>query len=92
MLRVLDVFGFSSFGLRLVDFLRPGNVIQLGFPPVRIDILTTVDGVEFADCYQQRITTTIDSGIVLDIIGLECLKANKRAAGRPGDLADLANL
>ncbi|MBF0318483.1 MAG: hypothetical protein HQL01_01585 [Nitrospirae bacterium] len=91
MICVVDDFGFSSFGLRLEDFLTPGNIIQLGFPPVRIDILTTVDGVEFADCYQQRITT-MDSGIELNIIGLECLKANKRAAGRPGDLADLANL
>ncbi|WP_420266828.1 hypothetical protein [Candidatus Magnetominusculus dajiuhuensis] len=91
ILHVLDDFGFSSFGLRLEDFETPGNVIQLGFPPVRIDIITTIDGVEFADCYQHRLTTA-DSGIELDIIGIECLKANKRATGRPGDLADLANL
>ncbi|KWT79576.1 hypothetical protein [Candidatus Magnetominusculus xianensis] len=91
ILHVLDDFGFSSLGLRPEDFLTPGNIIQLGYPPVRIDILTTVDGVEFTDCYSRRLTVT-HSGLELTVIGLECLKTNKRAAGRPGDLADLAKL
>ncbi|MCG6551629.1 MAG: hypothetical protein L7F77_04825 [Candidatus Magnetominusculus sp. LBB02] len=91
MICVMDDFGFSSLGLKMEDFIIPGNIIQLGYPPVRIDILTTADGVEFTECYQKRLTIN-DSGMALDVIGLECLKANKRASGRPRDLADLADL
>ncbi|MFO1423793.1 MAG: hypothetical protein U1F70_09105 [Candidatus Competibacteraceae bacterium] len=47
MVRVLDDFGFSSFGLTEGDFTKPGNVIQMGCPPFRIDVLTTIDGVDF---------------------------------------------
>ncbi|WP_246327281.1 hypothetical protein [Candidatus Competibacter phosphatis] len=53
MVAVLTEFGFDSFGLTEEDFTKSGNVIQMGYPPFRIDILTTIDGVRFKDCYKK---------------------------------------
>ncbi len=92
--KVLDVlarFGFGSLGLKRDDFLRPGAIVQLGYPPSRIDLLTSIDGVEFDASYSRRVTVNI-SGIDLPIIGLDEFRANKRAAGRAKDLADLESL
>lgn len=69
IISVLDVIGFSSLGLQPEDFLTPGNIIQLGYPPVRIDILTTIDAVEFRDCYSRRLITS-DGDLELSVIGL----------------------
>jgi len=91
MIEVLNDFGFSSFGLTEVDFIKPSNVIQMGYPPFRIDILTKIDGVEFMDCYANRMTIQHDQ-IFINFIGINELKENKRASGRPKDLDDLANL
>jgi hypothetical protein len=91
LLTALDRFGFGSLDLSLDDFLVPDQIIQLGYPPNRIDILTTAAGVEFETCYQARISTTID-GIQIDFIDLENLKKNKRSIGRLQDLSDLENL
>jgi hypothetical protein len=63
----------------------------MGNPPLRLEILTTISGVEFADAYAQRIIDTID-GVAVNIIGLGQLKVNKRASGRLKDLSDLENL
>jgi hypothetical protein len=52
ILRSVNEFGFSSFNLTEADFTKPGNVIQLGYPPLRIDLLTEIDGVTFEDCYK----------------------------------------
>jgi len=67
------------------------SVIQLGHPPRRIDLLTGIDGVAFADCWARRETLQAD-GLTLHLIALEDFKANKRAAGRLKDLADLQAL
>jgi hypothetical protein len=90
-LKALTQFGFGSLGLTENDFLEPDQIIQLGYPPNRIDILTTLEGVDFEDCYASRVVTTIDD-IPMNFIGLENLKRNKKAAGRLQDLADLENL
>jgi hypothetical protein len=66
-------------------------VIQLGYPPNRIDLITTPDGVEFQTCYLSRIEVKIDD-IIVNFIDLENLKKNKKASGRLQDLADLENL
>ena len=66
-------------------------MIQLGYPPVRIDLLTTIDGVTFADCYPRRQMVAV-AGLPLPILSLDDFKANKRASGRPQDLADLHSL
>jgi hypothetical protein len=87
----LNQFGFRSSNLQKDDFLRPGEFIQLGNPPNRIDIITTCDGVEFDDCYNNKIQINIQ-GLDIDFIDLENLKKNKKASGRLQDLADLENL
>jgi len=91
LLEVLDEFGFSSVGLTADDFLTPDLVIQLGSEPNRIDFLTDLTGVRFDEAYPKRMTGTID-GIAVPIIDRASLLANKRAFGRPQDLADAAEL
>jgi hypothetical protein len=91
LLDVLNRFGFGAIGLKADDFLQPGAVVQLGYPPSRIDLLTAIDGVEFDACYARRLVMNI-AGVDLPIIGLEEFRANKRAAGRAQDLADLEAL
>lgn len=87
----LREFGFDSRDLSPELFLRPGQIVRLGLPPVRIEIATTISGVDFAECYAARVTDTLD-GIPVSIIGLEHLKRNKKASGRHQDLADLEHL
>jgi hypothetical protein len=91
LLQALEQFGFGSLGLQLEDFLTPDQVIQLGYPPNRIDLLTTIDGVNFANCYPLRLEVFIDN-IGINFIDLENLRKNKQASGRLQDLADLENL
>lgn len=90
LLAALDQFGFGSPGLKAQDF-HPDSVVQLGSPPQRIDLLAGIDGVQFDDCWSRRSTFEVD-GVPLHLIGLEDFKANKRAAGRAKDLADLEAL
>ena len=73
------------------DFLSPGYVVQLGQPPGRIDLLTSVTGLEFEECYKSRVHIEIQ-GSEIDFIDLESFKKNKKAVGRHQDLADLENL
>ncbi len=87
----LDRFGFGSLGLKAADFLVPDQVIQLGYPPNRIDLLTSLSGVDFSRCYASRLDIEV-SAVRMSFIDLEHLKQNKRAAGRHQDLADLENL
>lgn len=91
ILKALAHFGFGSLGLTEDDFLEPDQIVQLGFPPSRIDILTTLEGVDFDECFASKIVTTIDN-IQMNFIDLENLKKNKKATGRLQDLADLENL
>lgn len=91
LLQALDQFGFSSLGLQTQDFLTPDQIIQLGYPPNRIDLLTNIDGVVFEDCYPLRLEVFIDD-VVVTFIDLDNLKKNKKASGRLQDLADLENL
>ena len=91
ILKALDQFGFGSLGVNPSDFTAPDQMLQLGHPPGRIDILTTLPGVEFSECYAVRTTVEVD-GVLVNFIDLENLKKNKRATGRHQDLADLENL
>jgi predicted nucleotidyltransferase len=91
MLKALDQFGFASLGLKEQDFLVPDQIIQLGYPPSRIDVITTLEGVDFETCHAARVEVRIDD-VTVSFIDLENLKKNKKAAGRPQDLADLENL
>ncbi len=91
ILNTLREFGFSQLDLSEQDFLIPGNVIQLGYPPHRIDILTQATGVDFEECYKTKISLEIDD-LSINFIDIKGLKKNKQAVGRLQDLADLEHL
>lgn len=91
ILKSVNEFGFSSFKLSLQDFTKPGNVIQLGHPPLRIDLLTEIDGVTFKECFGNRKEVTID-GLQVNFIGYNDLLKNKKKSGRPRDIDDIDNL
>lgn len=91
VIKALEAFGFGSLGIKPEDFLESDQIIQLGYPPNRIDILTTLKKVNFEDCYKERVEVEIQ-GLKINFIDLENLKQNKRATGRPQDLADADNL
>ncbi len=91
VLAALDQFGFGSLGVSKADLTTTNNVIQMGYAPARIDLLTSIDGVDFADCYQRRLIVVLD-GVELGFISLDDFKTNKRAVGRHKDLADLEAL
>ncbi|GIV62711.1 MAG: hypothetical protein KatS3mg045_0050 [Bellilinea sp.] len=91
LMEALEQFGFGSLGLSEQDFLIPEQIIQLGYPPNRIDLITSLPGVSFHECYEARIEVEVD-GVIARFIDLEHLKQNKRASGRFQDLADLENL
>jgi hypothetical protein len=84
---VVGGFGFASLGLTASDLVQADVVIQLGYEPNRVDLLTGLSGVLFEDVYPKRVFTTID-GIQVPIIDRSSLIANKRALGRAQDLAD----
>ena len=84
-------FGFSSYGLTKADFTKPGNVIQLGYPPLRIDLLTEIDGVTFGECFKNRKEVIIDD-LKVNFIGYKDLLKNKKESGRPRDIDDIDNL
>jgi hypothetical protein len=88
---VLKEFGFDLPNLSPEMFLKDWQIIRMGVPPLRIEIATTVSGVNFAECYAQRVVDTLD-GVKVNLINLKHLKANKKACGRHQDLADLENL
>ncbi len=91
MVKALEQFGFASLGLTSDDFLEPGIIVQLGYPPNRIDLITGLAGVDFSTCYHHRIEENMDD-VILPFIDLENLRKNKKAVGRLQDLADLENL
>ena len=91
LIKALDQFGFSSLGLRVEDFLEADQIVQLGYPPNRIDLITSMPGVDFEGCFTSRVKVMIDD-VLINFIDLENLKKNKRAVGRLQDLADLENL
>ena len=89
--QALDDFGASPEVIRGVSDLQPTEIVYLGVPPVRIDILCNADGVDTEAVISAAISVDVD-GLAIPVIGLRDLIANKRAAGRPQDLADVALL
>jgi hypothetical protein len=91
LLYALEQFGFGSVGLKVDDFLEADQIIQLGYPPNRIDLLTSLAGVCFEECYGSKIEVTIED-VAVSFIDIDNLKKNKRVSGRLQDLADVENL
>jgi hypothetical protein len=91
IISALEQFGFGSLGLVEQDFLEADTIIQLGYPPRRIVLLTTLSGVDFDQCFTVKVVVDMD-GLPINFIDLENLKKNKRATGRAQDIADIENL
>ena len=89
--RALREFGFGNAGLTSDLFLARNSMVRMGVPPMRIEILTTLSGVDFATCYAERKMTQFEE-ILVPVISLARLRENKAASGRAKDLADLENL
>lgn len=89
IMAVLDEFGFGNLGLQREDLTGSEAVIQLGRPPHRIDLLNFLTALDFDDCWQRRVPVSLD-GTEFAALGLQDLLKNKKATGRPKDLADVA--
>ena len=88
---VLKKFGFQVPNLKPELFLEKDRIIRFGVPPLRIEILTTISGVSFDDCFGRRARVKFD-GLRVNLISFEDLKKNKTASGRPKDMDDLLAL
>lgn len=88
LMQVLQEFGFTDPQINASDFTEPDQVIQLGRAPNRIDLLTSITGVTIGDAFSSKVSGDID-GLPVIFLSKELLIANKRAVGRPQDLADL---
>ncbi len=88
ILTVLDKFGFGSLNLRVEDFSEKGNIIQLGYEPVRIDIITSLKGIDFSDIWENRVQGPYGNQMV-NFIDRQNLIKSKKISNRTQDRADL---
>ena len=88
LLKVLRQFGFKDLGITIEDFLKTDRIIQLGYPPLRIDILTSIDGVSFNTAWANRVRGNFGKQKIWYISKKDLIR-NKRATGRARDLLDL---
>ena len=91
VVEALREFGFEDPGLSEDHFLKPDSIVRMGVEPVRIEIATAISGVEFDECYRERVETELN-GVPVSVINLHHLRVNKLATGRSKDLADLETL
>ena len=91
LVSALKAFGFDDPALTPELFLQKLKIIRMGFPPMRLEITTSISGVEFDECYQARIVDQMDE-VEVNLINLENLKKNKLASSRAKDLADVERL
>jgi hypothetical protein len=91
LVNVLNEFGFAESGFSEGDFLQAEQLIQLGRAPTRIDLLTSISGVSSEEAFATKVPAELD-GIPVFILAKDALIRNKRAVGRPQDLADLDTL
>ena len=91
VVRALQKFGFGAGSLSPEMFLADNKVLRIGIAPLRIDLITSIEGVDFGRSFANRVVEELD-GVEVNIICLDDLKANKRALGRPKDLDDLSHL
>lgn len=91
LLLVIKEFGLASLGLSKLDFMKEGYITQIGYPPLRIDILNTIDGVKFENAFPNKLVLDVD-GIEIKYIGIKDFIDNKTASGRSQDIADLKEI
>ena len=91
LLKALNQFGFSSLNITIEDLTKPERIIQLGYPPNRIDLMNVIEGVSFERAWGNKINTRYLNEPV-HVIGKDDLIANKKAAGRKQDLVDVEKL
>ena len=85
---LLNQFGFGQSGFKEADFLEPEQIIQLGCPPNRIDLFTSISGVPADEAFATKVSATL-YGIPVPVLGKDALIRNERAVARPQDLADI---
>ena len=88
VMAALHAFGAPLADLSIHDLTTPGTVFQIGMVPCRVDLLTTISGVEFDEAWTRRLRIDIE-GIEVPVLGRSDFVANKRASGRPKDRSDL---
>ena len=91
IVETLKEFGFDLPELSPHLFLEEKQIIRMGVPPVKLEICTSISGVEFEACYERRIVAELD-GVEVNLIGFDDLKVNKKASGRSKDITDLEKL
>ncbi len=91
IISALKKFGLGSLEIKKSDFEKPGFVIQLGFPPVRIDLITSLTGVSWKESFSNKVRGKYGN-VPVNYIGREQLIKNKKALGRTKDLADIEAL
>ncbi|MEZ5308908.1 MAG: hypothetical protein R2684_17315 [Pyrinomonadaceae bacterium] len=91
IVRSLEEFGFNSTDLSAELFMHDKQIVRMGVPPFRLEVMTHIDGVNFDECYSEREVAEF-GGVMASLISLKQLKINKEASGRYKDLADLENL
>ena len=91
IMRALEDFGFESVGLTAADFERLDNVIQLGVPPIRVDIVTSLTGISWESAFENRVQGRYGD-VQVHYIGREQFILNKLSMGRKKDLADIEAL
>jgi predicted nucleotidyltransferase len=92
MIAVLHDFGLSSMDFSIQDFLKPGYITQIGYPPLRIDILNSIDGIDFDQAEKNVQSVELEPGLQIKFIGLKELIINKQASGRKQDLKDIQEI
>lgn len=91
VIEALQAFGAPTHAVVEGDFSQPGITFQIGVEPVRIDLITVVDGLTFEAAWENRVRAEY-GGVTVFVLSREDLLINKRASGRPQDLADIAAL
>ena len=91
LMNVFNAFGFGDIGIDQNDFMQPNFVVEIGREPRKIQVLTGIDGVTFADCHSRRVEVDLQ-GMHLKFIGKEDLIRNKQASARSKDLIDVDEL
>jgi len=91
LISAIQDFGLGSLGLKVADFMNPNGVVQLGFPPNRIDILVHIEGATFQDCFARKSVIQLEN-ISINFLSIEDLITAKKTTGRLQDMADVEQL